>query len=282
MITTIFGIKNHMTQTFDQNGKRLPVTVIKTTPLTVTQVKTVDADGYKAVQVGFGTKNKHPKSLAGHLKKSETKARFLREIPIDTDEIKVGDTLTVSQVLKPGDVVVVRGVSKGRGFSGAMKRWGFHGGPKTHGQSDRARAVGSIGQGTDPGRVHKGKKMPGRYGNQQHAIRSLQVLKIDETNQEVWISGPIPGSFGSIVWLTVSGEASFAGLYQPPSKQSIPAKPNVNQDQSIANKTDNQTDTQETELAKTDLTDSPSSEDKLDTTPASDSKVSESSTQETV
>lgn len=281
MITTIFGIKNHMTQTFDQNGKRLPVTVIKTTPLTVTQVKTIDTDGYQAVQVGFGAKNKHSKSLAGHLKKSETKVRFLREIPIDTDEIKVGDTLTASQILKPGDVVVVRGVSKGRGFSGAMKRWGFHGGPKTHGQSDRARAVGSIGQGTDPGRVHKGKKMPGRYGNQQHAIRSLQVLKIDEINQEVWINGPIPGSFGSVVWLTISGEAPFAGLYQSPSDQSIPVESEVDQDQSIANQANNQADSQKTESVLTDSADNPSSDSKPDSTPASDIQGDESSNQET-
>ncbi|MBI2010041.1 MAG: 50S ribosomal protein L3 [Candidatus Chisholmbacteria bacterium] len=112
---------------------------------------------------------------------------------------KLGDAVSIDKVFSVGDQVNVTGLSRGRGFAGAMKRWGFRGGPKTHGQSDRARAVGSIGQGTSPGRVHKGKKMPGHFGNVTATVRNLIVLKIDETKNELWLKGQIPGTHQSLV-----------------------------------------------------------------------------------
>jgi len=211
-----YAIKQNMTQTWDKNGKRLPVTVVKAEPMVVTQVKTLEKDGYNAIQVGIGKKkSKHVSTpLKGHLKSfSDSYPRYLAEIrTTDAPKANVGDILNVSDILNVGDVVNVAGITKGRGFSGVMKRWGFHGGPKTHGQSDRSRAPGSIGQGTDPGRVHKGKKMAGRYGNQTMTIRNLTVINIDD-QQNVWLSGPIPGIKGDVVTLSKKRNTSFPGLF---------------------------------------------------------------------
>lgn len=216
MIDTYYGIKLEMTQVWDKSGVRIPVTVIKADPLVVTQVKGREKDGYQAVQVGFGEKKKLNKAIQNHVKKSKVSPRYLREIKTD-DEINVGDELEVSEVFTGGEEVIVRSISKGRGFTGVIKRWGFGGGPRTHGQSDRERAPGSIGQGTDPGRVHRGKKMPGRHGNQQKAIRSLKVVKVDEEKNEIWISGPIPGPAGAVVQIIKTGEFDFDGLYHDKS-----------------------------------------------------------------
>ena len=117
----------------------------------------------------------------------------------DENAVKSGDTITVEQVLEVGDVVKVQGTTKGRGFAGGIKRHGFSGGPKTHGQSDRERAVGSIGAGTSPGRVWKGKKMPGHYGVDTQTVRGLTVVHVDAENQEVWLSGPVPGHLKALV-----------------------------------------------------------------------------------
>lgn len=179
-----FGTKSTMTQTWDKTGKRMPVTVVKVPPMTVTQIKNLDTDGYLALQVNLGTKK--------------------REIRLDDPATNVvGDSITIDQVCNLGDIVHVTGSSKGRGFSGPMKRWGFKGGPKTHGQSDRWRAPGSIGQGTTPGRILKGRKMAGRYGGETYTIKNLQVVNILPDTNEIWIKGAIPGSKTSLVQIQV-------------------------------------------------------------------------------
>ncbi|MBI2007178.1 MAG: 50S ribosomal protein L3 [Candidatus Blackburnbacteria bacterium] len=215
MIDTILGTKSHMGQAFTQSGVRVPVTVVRTGPNIVTQVKAKEKDGYAAVQVGFGTRKfKHlTKPLLGHLKKilnqeSKTAPRFLKEIRTDSGATKysVGDVIGPADVLKPGDLVRVTGVSKGKGFAGVVKRWRFAGGPKTHGQSDRLRAPGSIGRGTTPGRVLKGKKMAGRMGQEKVTVGNLTVLKVDEGKEELWLSGLVPGSRGTKLIIRKLGE----------------------------------------------------------------------------
>ncbi len=209
MLNALIGTKQKMGQTFE-GGVRTPVTYIKTGPCIVTQIKTPDKDGYWAVQLGFGEKKikNVTKPLRGHLKGAKidkVAPRFLREIKTDAEpDVKIGDTLKASDVFSVGDKVSVGGISKGKGFAGVVKRWGFAGGPKTHGQSDRQRAPGSIGQGTDPGRVWKGKKMAGRMGTQMTAVLNLEVLAVDDENNVIAVSGPIPGGIGSLITIKVT------------------------------------------------------------------------------
>ena len=208
-VNTILATKKDMGQAFYQ-GRRTPVTRLVAGPCVVTQVKTIDRDGYWAIQIGFGSRKlkNTPKPIQGHLKaalKDEKRAvRYLKEVKFDDrPEVKVGDEIKLTDVLAVGDTVTVTGVSKGKGFAGGMKRWGFKGGPRTHGQSDRARAVGSIGQGTTPGRVHKGKKMPGRMGTNQVTVKGLKVLDINQEKNEVSISGPVPGPTRGLIVIKV-------------------------------------------------------------------------------
>lgn len=191
-----------MTQFFDEQGLRFPVTKIKAGPCVVTQIKTQDKDGYWAVQLGFGERKVKniTKPLQGHLKADITSARFLREVRLDSEpDLKVGDQITVADIFSKGDKITISGISKGKGFAGVVKRWHFAGGPKTHGQSDRERAPGSIGQGTDPGRVHKGKKMAGRMGGETVTIKNLKVVSIDPEKDEIRVSGPVPGIPGGLL-----------------------------------------------------------------------------------
>lgn len=203
----ILGQKKNMGQTF-VGGTRIPVTYIQAGPCVVTQIKNNDKDGYWAVQVGYGTKRTKniSKPVKGHLKaayKNDNEAaRFLREIRVDKEpDFKVGDTIQLTDVIKKGDSISVTGVSKGKGFAGVVKRWNFGGGPRTHGQSDRLRAPGSIGQGTDPGRVRKGKKMAGRMGTQMTYVKNLIVVDVDKENNIIAVSGPVPGHRGSLLFL---------------------------------------------------------------------------------
>lgn len=222
------GTKSHMGGAFTQTGVRVSVSVVKTGPNIVTQVKTKEKDRYGAVQLGFGTRRikNMTKPLLGHLKEAietqnarlpdgqarrktqdETAPRFLREVRTEGDaEYKVGDIVNAPDILKPSDSVQVTGVSKGKGFAGVVKRWGFAGGPKTHGQSDRLRAPGSIGLGTTPGRVVKGKKMAGRMGGERITVKNLTVLKVDEEKGELWLSGPVPGPRGTLLLIKKTGE----------------------------------------------------------------------------
>jgi len=187
-----------MSQAFE-DGRRVPATEIKAGPCVVVQIKNNEKDGYWAVQLGFGEKHTRliNKPMQGHLRgvtKEKIAPRFLCEIRFDSEpENKVGDVIKISDVFSKGDSVVVTGVSKGKGFAGVVKRWSFAGGPKTHGQSDRHRAPGSIGQGTTPGRVRKGKKMAGRMGGDRVTIKGLRVVGVDGENNILTVSGPVAG-----------------------------------------------------------------------------------------
>lgn len=200
-IKSILGSKQATSQTF-VGGSRVPVTKITAGPCVVTQIKTMDQDGYWAVQLGFGTRRAKntPKNLQNKSKKEKVYPRYLREVRLEKEpEVKVGDSLKISDLFSTGDIVSVTGISKGKGFAGVVKRHGFHGGPKTHGQSDRERAPGSIGQTTTPGRVYKGKRMAGRMGSEKVTVKNLHVISIDPEKDLVEISGQIPGNPGSLV-----------------------------------------------------------------------------------
>lgn len=203
MLEGLIGKKIEMTQFFQDDGTVVPVTVIEAGPCVITQVKNEDKEGYKALQMGFGhTKPKNlKKSAYGHLKNIKEKPRYLKEFRVKEIEegIKVGKTYKAEDVFAVGDMVRVTGTSKGKGFAGVIKRWGFHGGPKTHGQSDRLRAPGSIGGGTDPGRVYKGKKMAGRMGGDTVTVIGLEVIEIDNTKNHIKVKGAVPGHEGAIV-----------------------------------------------------------------------------------
>ena len=212
MIDTLLGFKQKMGAVYI-NDRRYPVTWVKVDPCVVTQVKHTEKDHYMAIQFGIGSKkNKNlTKPQTGHLKKltntQNSTPRFLREVKVKEDlNLKVGDEMKITDVFNKGDIVTVTGTSKGKGFAGVVKRWRFAGGPKTHGQSDRERAPGSIGQRTTPGRVYKGKRMAGRMGQDRVTVKGLTLLDIDETNNIVTIKGPVPGSVGGLVYLKKIGE----------------------------------------------------------------------------
>lgn len=185
-INIFWGQKIKSTQSFDDKGKRLVVTSIKTLPLTVVQVKNLKNDGYEAYKV--------------KINRMKINKDIFREIKTAlVPEIKVGSKITVGAVFKPGDHVQVSGLIKGRGFAGVVKRWGFAGGPKTHGQSDRERSPGSIGMRTTPGRVWKGKKMAGHMGANLKTIKGLTIFKVDEENNQVFVTGVVPGNSKGLV-----------------------------------------------------------------------------------
>lgn len=193
-----------MTHVYDETGKWLTVTRLALGPCTVLQTRSVEKDGYRAVQLSFGTKRNITKPMAGHLKKSGTDRMPLFISEVTTEEtLNAGSKITASDVFFTGDLVNVAGLTRGRGFTGVVKRWGFHGGPKTHGQSDRHRAPGSIGQGTTPGRVYKGKKMAGRSGTARQTIKNLRVVKILPDQNEIWVTGAVPGARGGFIEATV-------------------------------------------------------------------------------
>ncbi len=198
----IIGKKVRMTQIFTEDGTVIPVTVVQAGPCYVTQVKTVDADGYAAVQVGFEEKKEKntPKPLQGHFKKAGVNnLRYIREFPLrEGENLKPGDQLGVDQ-FSVGDTVVVTGTSKGKGFQGVMKRHGFSGANKTHGQSDRWRAPGSLGQSSWPSRVFKGLKMAGRTGNRRVTLPSARIAQIDTERNLLFITGALPGSVNSVL-----------------------------------------------------------------------------------
>lgn len=194
-----------MTQMFNEQGEVVPVTVLRAGPCYVTQLRTPERDGYAAIQLGF--EETRPRRLTqgelGHLvKRHLPPLRVLREIRLPGPEALAqyheGQVLTVS-IFSPGERVDVIGRSKGRGFAGVIKRHGFSGQPKTHGQSDRWRAPGSIGTNTDPGRVVKGKRMAGHYGNQRVTVRNLQVVWVDPERHLIALKGAVPGPRGGLV-----------------------------------------------------------------------------------
>jgi large subunit ribosomal protein L3 len=201
MIPGIIGKKIGMSQVFTDSGKVEAVTVIEAGPCLVTQLKTIDKEGYNAVQLGYGNAKKLSKAEQGHLKELG-KLRELREFRIDnTAEVKVGDKVDVSQ-FKTGDVVNVVGVSKGKGFAGVVKRHGFAGGPKTHGQTDRNRSPGAIGATTSPGRVLKGMRMAGHMGAERITQKGLKIYKTDPEHNLLLVQGAVPGAKNGLLLIS--------------------------------------------------------------------------------
>ena len=201
MINTILGRKIGMTQVWNDKDEVVPVTVIQAGPCAVSQVKTVESDGYEAVQLGFGTikEKKVNKPMAGHFAKQGAEpTRYLREVRVENAaEYKVGDEQTVA-AFADVDTVDVTGISKGKGFAGVMKRYGFGGGPGGHG-SHFHRAPGSVGQCATPSRVFKGLRLPGHMGCERVTVKNLSVVKIDEDQNLILVKGAVPGGKNGIV-----------------------------------------------------------------------------------
>jgi large subunit ribosomal protein L3 len=193
----ILGKKIGMTQLYRENLE-VAVTAIEAGPCKVTQVKSLEKDKYSAVQIGFGEHKKITKPEKGHLKENGN-YRYLREFRIeDAKGYQVGQTIDVS-MFKAGDIVQVEGISKGKGFAGGVKRYHFRGGPKTHGQSDRHRAPGSVGSTTTPGRVFKGLRMAGHMGARKVTAQNLEVVEVDQAKNIVLLKGAVPGAKGGIL-----------------------------------------------------------------------------------
>jgi len=193
----ILGKKVGMTRVYDEVGQAVPVTVIEAGPCKVLQVKTETNDGYSAIQVGFGNKkaSRINKAIAGHLKKSGSEGySFIREFRVSDDTAyEVGQEISLDDVMKAGDKVEVQGISKGRGFQGVIKRHGFGGGGSGHGSMFH-RAPGSIGCSAYPSRVMKGKKMPGRMGNDTVLRKNVIVVDVRSEENVVLLKGPLPGA----------------------------------------------------------------------------------------
>ena len=207
MAIGLIGKKSGMTRVFTEEGGSVPVTVIEVEPNRITMVKNADSDGYAAVQVTTGERraNRVTKPAAGHFAKSSSGAgRGLWEFRLDSDEVATeselaaGGELTVSQ-FEEGQKVDIQGVSKGKGFAGAIKRWNFRGQDNTHGNSISHRAPGSIGQCQTPGRVFKGKKMAGHLGNVKCTTQNLKVVRVDEERNLILVKGAVPGPAGGDV-----------------------------------------------------------------------------------
>lgn len=205
MAIGVVGKKTGMTRIFTEEGASVPVTVIEVQPNRITQIKTADTDGYAAVQVTTGSvkQNRVSKPLAGHFAKANTAAgRGLWEFRVEAvdEELGVGTELKVDQ-FEAGQRVDVRGISKGKGYAGTIKRWNFRGQDNTHGNSLSHRAPGSIGQCQTPGRVFKGKKMAGQLGNVRVTTQNLEVVRVDADRNLLLIKGAVPGPAGGDVYI---------------------------------------------------------------------------------
>ena len=209
MINGLIGKKLNMTTSFDEEkGLATPVTVINLGPCKVTQVKTSNRDGYESVQIGFEEKNNLNKPKLGHQKRSESNFNILKEVHSDdVNSVEVGQSFDCS-IFKVGEKVIVQGVSKGKGFAGTVKRYNFKGGPKTHGQSDRHRAPGSIGAGSSPGRVWKGTKMSGHMGDVKVSQKGLKIVKVDVKKNIIEVKGSVPGANSKTVIVMKENYAS--------------------------------------------------------------------------
>ncbi len=203
MMQVILGTKIGMTQIIGDDGIVTPVTILQAGPCTVTQIKTVENDGYNAVQVGYGQGKNLSKSVAGHVKKAgeNVSPKTLKEFRVDEipEGMKLGDTITVEN-FNLGDKVAATGISKGKGYAGTVKRWNFNESRNTHGFKGNIRRVGSIGS-MYPQKVFKGKKMPGRMGHEQVTVKNLEVAYIDATNNLIGLKGAVPGPKKGVVWL---------------------------------------------------------------------------------
>ncbi|MEE0790809.1 MAG: 50S ribosomal protein L3 [Clostridia bacterium] len=205
----LIGKKIGMTQIFNEEGKVIPVTVIEAGPCVVSQVKTEETDGYNSIQLGFGAikESKVNKPERGHFTKANiAPARYLREIRVDSiEDVKVGDELK-ADIFMAGDKIDIQGTSKGKGFQGVIKRHGQHRGPMGHG-SMYHRRPGSMGSTSTPGRVFKGKKLPGHMGAETVTIQNLEVIKVDLDKNIILVKGSVPGAKGSILKIKSSVKA---------------------------------------------------------------------------
>lgn len=200
---TLIGTKVGMTQILGEDGEAIPVTLIKAGPVTVTQVKTVETDGYTAVQLGYGEGKNLSNAVAGHVKKAGVTPKKLSEVRVDAvDELKLGDTFDVS-LFAVGDTVDVTGVSKGKGFAGTIKRHNFNRQRKTHGGKGNTRKVGSIGS-MYPQKIFKGKTMAGHMGHEQVTVKNLKVAYVDTTDGVIGLKGAVPGPRKGLV--RIAGE----------------------------------------------------------------------------
>lgn len=229
MTTTVLGTKIGMEARWDQRGRRVPVTVLKVEPNVV-----VDVTEKKAL-LGLGSRKRVKKPQNNIVTKIGFLPRYMHEVK-KTGDIKIGDKITVA-VFSPQDAVKVTGVTRGRGFAGGIKRWGFHGGPKTHGQSDRHRAPGSIGQTTTPGRVYRGKKMAGHYGSEKITVTGLEVIGIDEGKNQLFIKGAVPGAKNGFLVIEKTGKAKkyVAPPEEKPKEEEAEAKQTKEEPKEAAN-----------------------------------------------
>jgi large subunit ribosomal protein L3 len=203
MLKGLIGKKIGMTQVFNDVGEAIPITLVEAGPCYVTQLRTLDQEGYAAVQLGFGETAPHKLTggQLGHFTRNNLPPlRHLREFRVKEIDVEEGDQITV-KVFEVGDHVDVVGRSKGRGFAGVVKRYGFSGGPKTHGQSDRLRAPGSIGATSGTSRVFPGKRMPGHMGNHRVTAQNLEVVLVDAERNLLGVHGSVPGPKGALVMI---------------------------------------------------------------------------------
>lgn len=216
-VQTILGQKIDQSQKFLEDGTRIPVTSLWVKGNVVVAVKTNDKHNYSAIQLGFGTKKKANKARLGQIKGASLQQapKFLKEVRLSEEDSlpNLGEAINAAEVFKPGDLINITGISKGKGYAGVVKRHHFKGGPRTHGQSDRERAPGSIGQTTTPGRVYKGKRMAGRMGNETTTIRNLEIMDVSEDT--ILVKGLVPGGRNSLVIVKkVSENKKFVPLYK--------------------------------------------------------------------
>jgi large subunit ribosomal protein L3 len=200
----LLGRKMGMTQVFAANGEAKGVTVIEAGPCVVVQVKTKATDGYDAIQIGFGARKRINEPMKGHMKRLG-QFRYLREVRVDdASAYEVGQKLG-AEMFEEGDIIDVTGKSKGKGFAGGVKRYHFHGGPKTHGQSDRHRAPGSLGSGTTPGRVRKGLHMAGHMGDDRVTVKNLKVFESNPARGLLLVEGAVPGGVNGLLRIRKTG-----------------------------------------------------------------------------
>jgi large subunit ribosomal protein L3 len=213
MLNGIIGRKVGMTQIFEDSGEAIPVTVIQAGPCPIVQLKTQEKDGYQAVQLGFGKQKESRinKPKRGHFAKAGIDSAFvLREFRVQSlDDVSVGSIVDAS-VFSEGELVDVTGTSKGRGFTGVVKRWKFAGGKKSHGGEQDLRRPGSIGASATPSRVFKGKRMPGRYGAKRHTIQNLPVIQADPERNLLVVKGAVPGPPNGLLLIRKASKAPSA------------------------------------------------------------------------
>jgi len=221
----IVGRKIEMSQIFKEDGKVIPVTLIQAGPCVVTDVRTNDKDGYSAIQIGYGDKKKVGKSVQGRIKDLNKNVEIFKEFRVEdeeTESLNKGQEITVN-VFEEGEKVKVTGESKGKGFAGVVKRYGFKGQSATHGTKDQLRMPGSSGA-TGPARVFKGKKNPGRMGGEQITVANLEVIKIDLDNDILYLKGAVPGARNSVISIYTEGIMDFSSPVVEEVKEENEAK----------------------------------------------------------